>query len=114
MIYIAGYTFKVGSSSQQMRSGSIHQQVTLKSQLPKIEEQFKIGEEYTLYHVLVTTYPTGEKAFKYTFIEKSTREKIDKIFSSTYDADNYIARISGKTEELNTERSKITSAQTDQ
>jgi hypothetical protein len=87
MIYVIGYNF-----------------------IPQRGTDLNKGEEYQLFHIK----PTKENDkwnYKYHFLHRSSRKCVDINFGSTFEADNYIARISNKMEDLNKEREKIKSMQ---
>jgi hypothetical protein len=88
MIYAVGHVFVVNKSSNP---------------------NFKIGMPYQLYHIK----PIKEndiKKFKYTFTERSGIA-IDVVFNNPFEADSFIARMSGKVSELEKERARVKSIQ---
>lgn len=111
MMYVTGFNFIVGHNSSGLRSGSLQQQMTQNrlSDSAAKNTSFQQGNSYTLYYISPFT-KDNKRMFKYLFINDSTREKITLEFNNSAEADNYIARISGKTEELSTIRNQIITA----
>jgi hypothetical protein len=88
MIYVSGHTFSVIKSTND----------------------FAPGNQYKLYHIK----PFEEnkiRKFKYIFLD-NTGKKVELSFSNSYEADSFIARLSGKVSQLEEERSKIKAIQT--
>lgn len=97
MIYVNGYTFVVKNHSHQI--------------------PLELGKTYTLYHIRPFV-ENDKKLLKYTFVESQRSNErplpiIDVVFPHSGEAENHIARVSGKIEELRAERKKIEDANTD-
>lgn len=67
------------------------------------------GTQYKVYHIK-SIEEDKIKKFRYTFIDSSGKS-VYVSFLSPYDADSFIARISGKVDVLEKERAKVKSIQ---
>jgi hypothetical protein len=122
MIYIVGYRFTVNSVQQKEQRGpvSITEKIALARKAigqPKVGSMFdprfvagNIYEVARIQKVIVDDEPKIKYIFK--SITNSDSD-IDVVFPSIGDGENYIAAISGKSQELNTIRNSIITAYQD-
>ena len=107
MHYVIGFTFRAGDTSTIKRGGSVLQQMNQAKLDSKgaINTLFETGKDYMLYYIK-PLIENNTKKFIYVFINKETKKVFEMNFENTFEADSYIARVSGKTEELKIQRVK--------
>lgn len=100
MIYIPGTKFKAGAAEPVKRGGSLLEQKTKALHSDK-GSPFKEGQIYILYHIKRNL----DGSYVYQF--KKSDEIIEIPFKNRRVAEDYIARISGQSDTLKSQRESI-------
>lgn len=118
MIYIVGYTFQFNSRPKPQTTGlSIQEQIVLsrrnigQQQSSIFDTRFILGNTYKLSRIQKIT-DNSEQKVRYLFTNNTQRTlpDIDIVLPNTAAGDDYIAAISGQSQQLNDERRLIAAA----